>query len=217
MILVVPLHAAGFELVAIDMPGYGCPQVAKKQATYSYGDWVQIASDFIDFELSHDARPIVLYGLSAGGMLTYHAAAVNKKVRGTVGMTFLDQRIQQVADETARSWFMSRVGVPLTRLCDNPLTRSLSIPMWLASKMWALVNGPKALKVMLADPRPLVPGSPCTSWPPTRAINSDRARGFRHLSRPINAACRGCLDAATFQRAVPVPDQEGPRENCPAR
>lgn len=151
MILGVPLHKAGFELVALDMPGYGCTEVAKG-VTYSYDDWVSIASDFIDFELEHDARPIVLYGLSAGGMLTYHAAALNKKVSGIIGMTFLDQRIQQVADETARNFFMSRVGLPMTRLCNNPLTKKLSVPMWLASKMSALVNDPKALAIMLADP-----------------------------------------------------------------
>jgi pimeloyl-ACP methyl ester carboxylesterase len=151
MILGVPLHKAGFELVAVDMPGYGCTQVAK-DVTYSYDDWVGIASDFIDFELEHDPRPIVLYGLSAGGMLTYHAAALNNKVSGIVGMTFLDQRIQRVADETARNFFMSRVGLPMTRLCNNPLTKKVSVPMWLASKMSALVNDPKALRIMLADP-----------------------------------------------------------------
>ncbi|RMZ84852.1 hypothetical protein DV737_g1025, partial [Chaetothyriales sp. CBS 132003] len=150
MILGVPLHEAGFELVAIDMPGYGCTKAAKN-VTYTYDDWVEIASDFVNFELEHDARPIVLYGLSAGGMLTYHAAALNKKVRGIIGMTFLDQQIQQVVDETARNLFMSRVGVPMTRLANNRLTKDVPVPMWLASKMSALVNDPKALKILLAD------------------------------------------------------------------
>ncbi|KAL4803238.1 Alpha/Beta hydrolase protein [Aspergillus unguis] len=150
MLLGVPLHKAGFELVAVDMPGYGCTQVARGKPV-SYDDWVDIANDFINFELQRDSRPIVLYGLSAGGMLTYHAAALNKKVKGVVGMTFLDQRIQQVRDETARNLFMSRVGIPLARLSDIPLLRSLSLPMWLASKMSTLVNDPAALKVFLAD------------------------------------------------------------------
>lgn len=44
----------------------------------------------------HPGRPIVLYGLSAGGMLAYHVAARVKPgvVKGIVGMTFLDQRVQ---------------------------------------------------------------------------------------------------------------------------
>lgn len=150
MILGVPLHKAGFDLVAIDMPGYGCTEVAPGKPV-SYDDWVHIANDFINFELESDSRPIVLYGLSAGGMLTYHVAALNKKVKGIVGMTFLDQRTQQVRDETARNFFMSRAGVPLAKLSDIPLLRSLSLPMSLASKMWALVNNSDALRVFLAD------------------------------------------------------------------
>lgn len=150
MILGVPLHTAGFELVAVDMPDYGCTQVARGKPV-SYDDWVQIANDFINFELENDDRPIVLYGLSAGGMLTYHTVALNKKVKGIVGMTFLGQRIQRVRDETARNFFMSRDGVPLAKLSDIPLLRSLSLPMWLASRMSTLVNNSDALKVFLAD------------------------------------------------------------------
>ncbi|KAE8371140.1 Alpha/Beta hydrolase protein [Aspergillus bertholletiae] len=146
----VPLHAAGFELVAIDMPGYGCTKTARG-TTWSYDDWVHIANDFINSELEQDPRPIVLLGCSAGGMLAYHVAALNKKVKGIIGMTFLDQRIQQVRDETARNFVMSRIGIPLAQMCDIPLLKSLSIPMWQASKMSALVNNPDALKVCLAD------------------------------------------------------------------
>lgn len=71
--------------------------------------------DFLAHEQSRDDRPIVLYGLSAGGMLTYRVAAKAPEgaVRGIVGMTFLDQRIQQVRDETAHHKLTSRVGMPL--------------------------------------------------------------------------------------------------------
>ncbi|KAJ9238372.1 hypothetical protein DTO280E4_7491 [Paecilomyces variotii] len=124
MILGAPLHTAGFEVVAVDMPGYGCTKTAC-HTTVSYDDWVNIANDFINFELEKDDRPIVLYGLSAGGMLTYHVAALNKKVKGIVGMTFLDQRIQAVRDETARDLFMSRVGIPLAR--QRPAARQIAM------------------------------------------------------------------------------------------
>lgn len=151
MILGAPLHSAGFEVVAVDMPGYGQTRVAPG-VTYSYDDWVKIGSDFVDYELANDSRPIVLYGLSAGGMLVYHVAALNKKVTGIVGMTFLDQRIRQVGTETARNLFMGRVGLPMAQLCSHvPLLRSLAVPMWLASKMSALVNDPAALEVFYSD------------------------------------------------------------------
>ncbi|OAL45534.1 alpha/beta-hydrolase [Pyrenochaeta sp. DS3sAY3a] len=152
MILGVPLHKAGFELVAIDMPGYGCTQ-APDGKVWSYDDWVQISSDFIDHELETDPRPIVLYGLSAGGMLTYHSAALNRsqKIKGIIGMTFLDQRIQQVADTTAKNILMSRVGLPLSRAADAMALGRIKIPMSLASKMSTLVNNEAALKVFLSD------------------------------------------------------------------
>ncbi|KAM3514480.1 hypothetical protein MY11210_001924 [Beauveria gryllotalpidicola] len=151
MILGVPLHAAGYELVAVDMPGYGCTRVSARGRPFPYDEWVQIASDFVDEELARDPRPVVLYGLSAGGMLTYHAAARSGKVAGIVGMTFLDQRIQQVADETALNMAMARAGVPLARLADAAGLASLRMPMAWASKMHMLVNDRRALRVFLKD------------------------------------------------------------------
>lgn len=165
MILGVPLHSAGFELVAIDMPGYGCTQVVQGKPV-SYVDYVQIANHFINFELESDSRPIVLYSISAGGTLTYHAAALNKKVKGIVGTTFLDQRIQPVRDETARNLFMSRVGVSTAGLSDFSLLRSLFLPMSLASKISTLVNDPAALKVSLAD------RSSAASWASMHLLSS---------------------------------------------
>ncbi len=108
---------------------------------------MRAGSDLIDAELARDDRPIVLYGLSAGGMLTYHVAAMNRKVKGIVGMTFLDQRMQLVRDETARNLFMSRVGGPMAAIAAMTPLRTLRMPMTLASKMSALVNNEAALKV----------------------------------------------------------------------
>ena len=91
IILGQPLFKSGYETVALDMPGYGMTKV-KPGSIVTYFDWVRLANDFINSELARDDRPVVLYGLSAGGMLTYHAAALNRKVKGIVGMIFLDQR-----------------------------------------------------------------------------------------------------------------------------
>jgi alpha-beta hydrolase superfamily lysophospholipase len=133
------------------MPNYGMTKVAHG-TTVSYDDWVNIADDFINSELERDPRPIVLYGLSAGGMLTYHVAALNKKVKGIIGMTFLDAQVQQIRDETCRNIFMSHVGIPSSHLFASlPLLRSVSIPFSLASKTWALSNSPAAMKIFIAE------------------------------------------------------------------
>ena len=149
-ILGSPLARKGLETIAIDMPEYGLTQVGPGQSI-RYDDWVQAGSDLVDFESTRDSRPIVLYGLSAGGLETYHVAAMNRKVKGIVGMTFLDQRIQQVRDETSLNVIMSRVGGTMVLLTAKTPLAGLRMPMALASKMYALVNNKAALNVCKTD------------------------------------------------------------------
>jgi alpha-beta hydrolase superfamily lysophospholipase len=145
-----PLFKRGFETIIIDMPEYGMTQVASG-VLVTYDDWIRVGCDLIDAESEKDKRPIVLYGLSAGGMLTYHIATLNRKVKGIVGTTFLDQREQQVRDETSLNFFMSRIGVPLSHLLAKTPLADLRMPMSLASKMSALVNDKAALRACLRD------------------------------------------------------------------
>jgi alpha-beta hydrolase superfamily lysophospholipase len=169
MILGRPLHEAGFELVALDMPGYGATKV-NPSVTHTYDDWVNIGSDFIDHELKHDSRPIVLYGLSAGGMETYHIAAVNKKVAGIIGMTFMDLSNWRIGDQASRNVFMSRFGMPMAIAQSYiPGLRSVKMPMWLVSRMSTLVNNPAALKVCMLDP------SSAGSWNSARFLGTQAA------------------------------------------
>ena len=46
MILGAPLFKAGYVVVAIEMPGYGCTKVDKTGGPHSYKDRVDIADDF---------------------------------------------------------------------------------------------------------------------------------------------------------------------------
>lgn len=150
MLLAAPLAQRGYETIAIDLPGYGLSQV-KKGAKITYEDWVQIGSDLIDAELAKDDRPIMLYGLSAGGMLTYHVAAKNKKVKAIVGMTFLDTSNPMVRDRVSRNWLISRVGTPLNHLVAKTPLRVIKVPMRWVSKMNTLVNNKQALHAFLKD------------------------------------------------------------------
>ena len=149
-ILGAPLHHRGLETMAVDMPEYGVTRVAAG-ARVRYDDWVQAGVDLVTAELARDDRPIVLYGLSAGGMLAYHVAAVTGRVAGIVGMCFLDQSVQQVADETALNVAMSRVGAPLVQVTARTPLSGLRMPMRVASKMQTLVNDKAALKACLRD------------------------------------------------------------------
>lgn len=145
-----PLRRSGLETVATDMPGYGVTEVAQG-VTVGYGDWVRAGSAFVDAELQRDPRPIFLYGLSAGGMLTYHVASRSRKVRGIVGMTFLDQRDARVAEETAFNKLAGHVGKPLVHAAVQVGLGGMRVPMRSVSKMYALVNDKRALEAFYAD------------------------------------------------------------------
>lgn len=145
-----PLAQDGYETIAVDMPTYGVTAVAP-HTIVSYDDWVQCGSDLIDAELAKDDRPIFLYGLSAGGMETYHVAARNKHVSGIIGMTFLDQRSKDVQMTTTNNGFWGRNGIPLTNLATNMGMAGFKMKMSIPSKMSALVNDPACLRVMLKD------------------------------------------------------------------
>ncbi|KAA1419009.1 alpha/beta fold hydrolase [Nocardioides humilatus] len=150
LILGRPLAERGYETIAIDMPTYGITEVAPG-ALVTYDDWVQIGCDLIDTELAKDDRPIVLYGLSAGGMETYHVAAKSRRVKGIVGMTFLDQSSLRVRVETAFDPVTGFVGATLMRLLARTPLRRLRVPMRWVSKMRTLVNDRAAKRACYRD------------------------------------------------------------------
>ncbi|MCX4093226.1 alpha/beta hydrolase [Nocardia sp. alder85J] len=152
LVLGAPLARRGFETVALDNLGYGLTRT-RPGLTPGYGDWVDLVVDYLAHERARDDRPIVLFGLSAGGMLAYHvaAAAPAGAVAGIAGMTFLDQRVQRVRDETAHDLLNARLGAPLLRLLSHTPAGRVRYPMTLAAKMSALVNDPVALRLMTAD------------------------------------------------------------------
>ncbi len=143
------LAKRGYAVVAPDNLGYGMTQV--KQSEVTLDDWVNLLSDFIDAEIKRDGKPVILYGLSAGGMLTYNAAAINKKVKGIVGMTFLDERMFMVRRETVLFPLMA-YSVPLVVLLGKiPFLKRIKIPIKWVSKMYTLTNNKEALKIFLSD------------------------------------------------------------------
>lgn len=145
-----PLAQRGFETIAIDMPTFGVTKVCG-HGVVRYDDWVRIGADLITRERLKDKRPIVLYGLSAGGMETYHIAAVNKSVAGIIGMTFLDMQDPRTRLETAHDWVSGRLGARATHVLGRTPAKRVKVPMALVSKMSALVNDPQALQACLAD------------------------------------------------------------------
>lgn len=146
--IAVPLHRAGFELIIPDLPGYGHSVVIKKEVTYA--DWVDLAADLIKKEKAMDDRPLFVFGLSAGGMLAYHAAARNPKVKGVIATNLLDQSNQKVRDYSAGNKLISRLAVPLLKVLSR-INGKIMLPMKSVANMKAIVNNAQMLKMLLRD------------------------------------------------------------------
>ncbi|HDR9833665.1 TPA: alpha/beta fold hydrolase [Burkholderia multivorans] len=146
-----PMADRGWEVTAIDNLGYGMTPAPKEP--HSYDDWVQLATDYIAYERTRDDRPIVLYGLSAGGMMTYDVAAHAPRgsIKGIIGMTFLDQRNEHVWRSTAHDPFTAGIASTPLRVLDNTPLEGIKLPMPMVSKMNAGCNNPDAMRVFLAD------------------------------------------------------------------
>lgn len=139
----------GWETVCPDMPGYGLTTVARERM--DYGLWVDCVTALIDAELSRDGRPVVLFGVSLGGLLAYHAAARSRRVLGLVATTLADTREPAVRQGFARTRLLGRGGLwLLDRL--QPVTDGLPLPMRLMSRMDHISNRPELAALCAHDP-----------------------------------------------------------------
>jgi alpha-beta hydrolase superfamily lysophospholipase len=139
----------GWETVSPDLPGYGLTPVARGRFVYPL--WVDCVSDLIDAEIARDGRPVVLFGVSLGGLVAYHAAARSKRVVGLVATTLADAREPAVRQGFARTKLLGSVGLALLKALA-PLTDGLPLPMRWMSKMDRISNKPELAALCARDP-----------------------------------------------------------------
>lgn len=140
----------GFSAVAPDLPGYGLTQQASK-FSITYQDWRDVLAAVVENEAVAGV-PVVLFGLSMGGMLAYDVAA-----RTRVPAALIATCLMEPTDPAARRamvrwpWLAGLIepvlgGAPM--LIDN-----LPMLMKLSSNMNAITNIPNLTKAIVADPR----------------------------------------------------------------
>ncbi len=145
----IPLYRAGYELLSPDLPGYGLTEL--RQEIFTYDMWLEMVVDLIAEEKEKDNRPVVLFGFSAGGMLAYQVACIQREVSGVIATCILDQRCKEVRVNTARNPLLGMIANPLLRISGSILP-GLRLPMKMVAKMSAIVNNKEFLKLLLKDP-----------------------------------------------------------------
>jgi alpha-beta hydrolase superfamily lysophospholipase len=127
----------GWETVSPDLPGYGLTEVARERL--DYGLWVDCVVDLIEAEIARDGRPVVLFGVSLGGLLAYQAAARSKRVVGLIATTLADLREADARRGFARTALLGSAG---SWVLDAfaPLTDGLPLPLRYMSRMNRISN-----------------------------------------------------------------------------
>ena len=138
----------GYETVSPDLPGYGLTRVPRAQMTY--GLWIDCVCELIDAELARDGKPVLLFGVSLGGLLAYQAAARSRMVIGLVATTLADPRERGVRKGFARNALLGTAGLwLLERLA--PLTDGMPLPMAWMSRMNKISNKPELSRLVQHD------------------------------------------------------------------
>jgi len=146
--MAVPLHKRGFEVIAPDLPGYGLSRVHAE--SINYNGWIRLVDCLLREERAKDDRPIFLFGLSAGGMLSYHVACISDHVRGLIATCILDLREREVLLGSASNPLAVHVGTPILNWVSR-FAPSMKLPMKAVANMKALVNDASLLDFLIHD------------------------------------------------------------------
>jgi pimeloyl-ACP methyl ester carboxylesterase len=136
------------EVVSPDLPGYGLTITPTKRFTFSA--WTECLHDFIEAELQHDPRPIILFGLSLGGIVAYHVACT-ANVKGLIATAFIDMTNAKVAAGIARFVRLSSLSLPLVKGAPAFMS-GLQLPAQLLSKLYAISNNAELARIVANDP-----------------------------------------------------------------
>jgi alpha-beta hydrolase superfamily lysophospholipase len=143
-------RSLGYDAVAPDLPGYGLTGVPSKLAL-TYEDWRTTLAAVIEAEAVR-GLPIIVFGLSMGGMLGYDATARTRRPKGLFVTCLMGLRNPEVRRGVARWPWLGTVIEPL--LTTVPvLTDPLPIFMKVAGNMSAVANDRVLVRAIMADPR----------------------------------------------------------------
>lgn len=144
-----PALRSGYRLVAPDLPGYGLTETDDRNLAFD--TWVDCVRDLVTVERDRSDGPVVVYGLSLGGVVAYHAAASGAPAAGLIVTTLADVTDPGVVAAFSRFPRLAGVGFELMQRLPM-LTDPLPLPPRLTAKMTRISNNPDLAHLCASDP-----------------------------------------------------------------
>ena len=145
--IAVFLQKLGYECIAPDLPGFGLTKIHKPNSYYT---WINLVNELVNQELKKSKSPVVLCGVSLGGMLAYQVACLNKNISGLIVTSLADTRKKSVQIGLSKNkWFGAISPTLLSGM--SSITDDIKIPIKWTTKMWAMANNPEFVKALKND------------------------------------------------------------------
>jgi alpha-beta hydrolase superfamily lysophospholipase len=145
------LAGEGVEVLSPDMPLYG-DTVEPEPARVRYADWIDLLCDIVVEERRRDARPIVLFGASMGGMLAYEVAARTGEVAAVLATCLLDLSDPAALAAASRIKVDGRISAAALRM-GGAAFGNLRVPIRWVADMSAMSGNPRLSRLCAADPK----------------------------------------------------------------
>lgn len=141
--------AGDAEVLAVDLPLYGQTRTSES-GMVRYPHWIDLLSELVRGEREHDERPLVLFGASMGGMLSYEVAARTGQVDHVVATCLLDPSDPQARAAGARWPWLGRCAPPILRVLE-PVLGGLRLPLRWQVDLADMSANPELNRVCAAD------------------------------------------------------------------
>jgi len=139
----------GINYYAPDNLGYGLTKTSK--SSFDYGDLVDMLCAFTQYIIQKDKNPVVLLGMSVGGMLAYQVASNVEAVNSLIVTTLADPRDEESMIAMAKNKFIATKGLKFGEKFKF-FTDNLRLPIKWLCKMDRMSRNPEFSKIFEEDP-----------------------------------------------------------------
>jgi alpha-beta hydrolase superfamily lysophospholipase len=140
------ISSLGWRSLAPDLPGYGLSQ-PNPAFRWEYEEWPSVVASLAESV----EGPVILMGLSVGGMTAVMAAQISKSVAGVITTTLLEMNVPEIFVSAARWRWLGKLSLWGFRYMPS-FTDHFNIPLRLAAPMQTMSNNSALKNYFETDP-----------------------------------------------------------------